>query len=163
LRSAKQNSAGAATNLGALYINGWGGKVDLDQGKYWMMRAASQDEDQKAKTTGIKSLRLIAYLKKNDISIAQAKKISAQNMIHALCEKGEHGDVKAQVALGYYYLRGIKASANGEYVFQPNNKASIYWLEKAAGNGSYEAKTYLQSKDMKVLEDAVDQNEYKVE
>lgn len=104
LTEAKQGSADAQFEIGAMYENGRGVSADRAQAQSWYQKAADQKHD--------RALHAIARMKDN------------QRRLEMTQSQAESGDVEAQYKLGSMYLTGTGTS--------PDLKLAAKWLGRAA-------------------------------
>lgn len=102
LELAHADNVHAQARLGALYINGSLGKIDLSQGLYWLLRAANQNHPQ------------AQYLVAKAYQAGEGLPQDDSQALFWLIKSSEANYAKAQIQLGLCYLIGRGITRNAE-------------------------------------------------
>ena len=125
---AEQGHVGAQYNLGFLYDNGKGTRIDKKKALYWYTQAAEQGDTLAQCNLGV--------LYSNDEGTLTDKK----KAFYWYTQAAEQGLAEAQYNLGVMYYFGVGTSAD--------MKQAACWIKKAYENGFENAKVLWEEKKL---------------
>jgi hypothetical protein len=124
-RAAKNNSASASFYCGLMYANGLGVRQNMKTSVTYFRRASELGYEGKLGVGDPPETAAVIELKKIDPVVDEQQ--SAEDIVSAIMQEADSGDIEAQYSLGSCY-------ASGEGV-NKNTTAAIYWFRKAAEQG----------------------------